>query len=161
MKDQIEKLISEIEKMAEMAEAGSHDPLGSGPCKVPLELSISEANLVVHGLKALKPVEMTARKSLDDTEHRSPYQVTVAGMLSPDYKERFKAEYQQTKMRYEKLKTFCNRIEAAMRTCPGDTKRVQMPEHDCPLDLLCDQQRAMGEYLHCLEIRAVIEGIEL
>lgn len=161
MKDQIEKLISEIEKMAEMAKAGSHDPLGGGPCKVPLELSISEANLIVHGLKALEPVETTAGKSLDDTEHRSPYQATVEGMLSPDYKERFKAEYQQTKIRYEKLKAFCNRIEAAMRTCPGDTKRVQMPEHDCPLDLLRDQQRAMGEYLHCLEIRAVIEGIEL
>lgn len=99
--------------------------------------------------------------ALGDTEHRSPYYATVAGMLSPDYKERFKAEYQQTKIRYEKLKAFCNRIEAAMRTCPGDAKRVQMPEHDCPLDLLRDQQRAMGEYLHCLEIRAVIEGIEL
>ena len=96
-----------------------------------------------------------------DTESRSPYEETVAGMLSPDYKERFKAEYQQTKIRYEKLKAFCNRIEAAMRTCPGDTKRVQMPEHDCPFDLLRDQQRAMGEYLHYLEIRAVIEGIEL
>lgn len=96
-----------------------------------------------------------------DTECRSPYQATVDGMLSPDYKARFKAEYQQTKIRYEKLKAFCNRIEAAMRTCPGDTKRIQMPEHDCPLDLLRDQQRAMGEYLHCLEIRAVIEGIEL
>lgn len=99
--------------------------------------------------------------TLDDTEHRSPYHSTVDGMLSPDYKERFKAEYQQTKIRYEKLKAFCNRIEAAMRTCPGDTKRVAMPEHDCPLELLRDQQRAMGEYLHCLEIRAVIEGIEL
>ena len=99
--------------------------------------------------------------TLGDTEHRSPYQATVAGMLSPDYKERFKAEYSQTKIRYEKLKAFCNRIEAAMRTCPGDTKRMAMPEHDCPLELLRDQQRAMGEYLHCLEIRAVIEGIEL
>jgi hypothetical protein len=97
----------------------------------------------------------------DDTECRSPYQATVEGMLSADYKERFKAEYQQTKIRYEKLNAFCNRIEAAMRTCPGDTKRVQMPEHDCPLDLLHDQLRAMGDYLHCLEIRAVIEGIEL
>lgn len=96
-----------------------------------------------------------------DTEYCSPYEATVAGMLSPDYKERFKAEYQQTKIRYEKLKAFCNRIEAAMITCPGDTKRIQMPEHDCPLELLRDQQRAMGEYLHCLEIRAVIEGIEL
>lgn len=107
--------------------------------------------------------EQTEGKKLvaDSTEYNSPYEATVAGMLSPDYKERFKAEYQQTKIRYEKLNAFCNRIEAAMRTCPGDTKRVQMPEHDCPLDLLHDQLRAMGDYLHCLEIRAVIEGIEL
>lgn len=31
---------------------------------------------------------------------------TVDGMLSTDYKERFVAEYQQTKIRYEKLKSF-------------------------------------------------------
>ena len=104
---------------------------------------------------------ISASSKLGDTESRSPYAATVEGMLSHDYKERFKAEYQQTKIRYEKLNAFCNRIEAAMRTCPGDTKRVQMPEHDCPLDLLHDQLRAMGDYLHCLEIRAVIEGIEL
>lgn len=36
---------------------------------------------------------------------------TVNGMLSEDYKERFVAEYQQTKIRYEKLKKFCDRIE--------------------------------------------------
>ena len=101
------------------------------------------------------------RQEARETMGISLYACTVDGMLSPDYKERFKAEYQQTKIRYEKLKAFCNRIEAAMRTCPGDTKRVAMPEHDCPLELLRDQQRAMGEYLHCLEIRAVIEGIEL
>ena len=101
------------------------------------------------------------REKARETMGISPYACTVNGMLSADYKERFKAEYQQTKIRYEKLKAFCNRIEAAMRTCPGGTKRVAMPEHDCPFDLLRDQQRAMGEYLHCLEIRAVIEGIDL
>lgn len=94
-------------------------------------------------------------------KYNSPYEKTVEGMLSVDYKERFKAEYQQTKIKWEKLKDFCNIIEAATRTCPGDTQRVQMPKHDCPIDLLRDQQRAMGEYLHCLEIRAVIEGIDL
>ena len=103
----------------------------------------------------------TEGKVIGATIHNSPYLATVDGMLSPDYKERFKAEYSQTKIRYEKLKAFCNRIEAAMRTCPGDTKRMAMPEHDCPLELLRDQQRAMDEYLHCLEIRAVIEGIDL
>ena len=35
---------------------------------------------------------------------------TIEGMTSTDYRERFKAEYRQTKIRYEKLKDFCNRI---------------------------------------------------
>jgi hypothetical protein len=158
MKDQIENLIDEIHVKVENAET---DPVCTG---VNIDLTFEEADLIVRGLAGLKHVTAmrdNRKEVFGDTEHRSPYQVTVAGMLSPDYKERFKAEYQQTKIRYEKLKAFCNRIEAAMRTYPGDTKRVQMPEHDCPLDLLHDQQRAMGEYLHCLEIRAVIEGIEL
>ena len=38
---------------------------------------------------------------------------TIDGMISNDYRERFKAEYRQTKERYERLKGFCNRIEAA------------------------------------------------
>lgn len=93
-------------------------------------------------------------------EYHSPLKETVDGMLSADYKERFKAEYQQTKIRYEKLKAFNNRIEAARMT-DGLKHTVEMPKHDCPDYLLIDQQRAMGEYLHILEVRAVIEGIEL
>lgn len=81
---------------------------------------------------------------------------TVEMMNSPDYKERFKAEYYQTKIRYEKLKKFNARIEAATWT-----KTVEMPKHDCPVDLLIEQEYAMGEYLHLLEVRAVIENIEL
>ena len=80
---------------------------------------------------------------------------TVEMMVDGDYKERFKAEYYQTKIRYEKLKAFNNRIEAA------NLMKMDEPEHDCPLELLKQQQRAMGEYLHVLEIRAVIEKIEL
>jgi hypothetical protein len=38
---------------------------------------------------------------------------------------------------------------------------VEIPKHDCPSELLREQQRAMGEYLHILEVRAEIEGIEL
>lgn len=88
---------------------------------------------------------------------------TIDMMQSADYKERFKAEYQQTKIRYEKLKKFNTIIEAAYRTeCERpDIKKVAMPTHDCPADLLRDQQRVMGEYLHILEVRAVIEGIDL
>ena len=101
---------------------------------------------------------------LFDPRLASTLEATVEGMLSPDYKERFKAEYAQTKIRYERLKAFNTRIEAAYRTadqCCGGGKLIEMLEHDCPDDLLREQQRAMGEYLHILEVRAVIEGIDL
>ena len=89
-------------------------------------------------------------------------------MNSADYRERLIAEYWQTKIRYEKLKDFNTRIEAAQATdrclpvgVVDNSKRVEMPKHDCPEYLLIEQQRVMGEYLHILEIRAVIEGISL
>ena len=80
---------------------------------------------------------------------------TVNGMLSADYRERFAAEYEQVKIRYEKLKDFCNRIEAASMA------GVQAPKHDCPLELLRAQQKYMGLYLAQLEMRAVIENVQL
>ena len=88
---------------------------------------------------------------------------TIEMMQSADYKERFKAEYQQTKIRYEKLKAFNNKIEAAQRTqeYPFAPKKVDEPTHDCPVSVLREQQHIMGEYLHILEVRAVIEGIDL
>lgn len=85
---------------------------------------------------------------------------TAEMMQSADYKERFKAEYIQTKIRYEKLKSFNTKIEAAART-QYSKEPIEMPKHDCPDDLLKEQQHVMGEYLHLLEVRAVIEGIEL
>lgn len=101
---------------------------------------------------AMKPTMMTST-----CKAHSPYEDTVDLMLSPDYKKRFIAEYRQTKIRYEKLKAYANRIEAAM-VCPG---KVEMPPHDCSLDLLREQQRHMGCYLHTLEVRAIVEGIDL
>lgn len=80
---------------------------------------------------------------------------TVNGMLSDDYKKRFIAEYQQTKIRYQKLKNFCDRVEVAELT--GDNA----PAHDCPVTLLREQQKWMGLYLGCLEKRAIIENITL
>ena len=80
---------------------------------------------------------------------------TIEKMTSADYKERFIAEYQQTKIRYEKLKHFCDRIEAS------HIAKIEEPKHDCPLALLREQQSIMGQYLHVLELRAVIENIVL
>lgn len=80
---------------------------------------------------------------------------TITGMQSENYKERFIAEYEQTKIRYEKLKNFCNKIEVAEMT------GVEAPKHDCPLALLREQQKYMGMYLSALEKRAIIENIDL
>ena len=88
---------------------------------------------------------------------------TVELMGSSDYKERFVAEYWQTKIRYEKLKAFNNKIEAARSTSliEDGIKKLEMPKHDCPGSLLVEQQHHMGLYLHVLEVRAEIEGIDL
>lgn len=72
-------------------------------------------------------------------------------MQSDDYKERFLAEYYQTKIRYNKLHKIIVKYEA-------DTLGF---EPNCAIELLINQASAMGEYLHILEIRAEIENIEL
>lgn len=76
---------------------------------------------------------------------------TIEMMTSDDYKERFKAEYHQTKIRYDKLDAMFDKYEAG--TLPFTPS--------CPLELLKEQKMYMGCYLHSLRIRAVIEGIEL
>ena len=86
---------------------------------------------------------------------------TAEMMTSDDYKERFKAEYYQTKIRYERLKSLNTQIEAAEATAIRCNNAVKMPQVDCPHEMLERQQHIMGSYLHILEVRAVIEGIEL
>ena len=69
----------------------------------------------------------------------------------PDYKVRMKNEYWQLKDRYNKLHTMVTKYEAGKLDF----------EPTCSLELLTKQKAAMGNYLHCLEIRAEIEGIIL
>ena len=76
---------------------------------------------------------------------------TVDLMTSTDYKERFKAEYYQTKIRYDKLKAMCNKWDKGeldfTPTCSRDTYTRQIA--------------AMIGYLDILIARSVIEKIEL
>lgn len=76
---------------------------------------------------------------------------TISLMNSEDFKERFVAEYYQTKIRYEKLHKMLIKYEAG--TLDFEPK--------CSLELLSEQAKHMGLYLKCLEIRAEIEGIDL
>lgn len=76
---------------------------------------------------------------------------TVKLMESDDYKERFKAEYLQTKIRYDKLLKMIVKYESNTLDF----------EPSCSIELLKKQASIMGQYLYCLEMRAGIEGIEL
>lgn len=67
------------------------------------------------------------------------------------WQERMKREYRETKERYEKLHRMVTKYEAGtLNVTPK-----------CSIELLKQQKRHMGEYLHDLEIRAEIEGVEL
>lgn len=76
---------------------------------------------------------------------------TVALMQSADYKERFRAEYMQTKIRYDKLHEMLVKYKAGTLTFTPS----------CSYELLSEQAGHMGRYLNCLEVRAQIEKIDL
>lgn len=74
-----------------------------------------------------------------------------------EWKERLKAEYAQTKERYEKLNAYNNKQEVAYLLKDVEEE----PEDRYSRVLLEKQQSAMGEYLHILELRAELHHIEL
>lgn len=82
---------------------------------------------------------------------------TVKYMKSPDYKERFIAEYWQLKIRYERLKELNDKIEASERL----SNPALAPTITCDRCTLHEQQSVMGRYLHLLEVRAIMEEIDL
>lgn len=76
---------------------------------------------------------------------------TVEMMNSADYKERFKAEYQQVVIRYQKLAAMLEKWDNGelnfTPTCPRSTYNMQV--------------RAMTDYIAVLEARAAMEGVDL
>lgn len=104
----------------------------------------------------LYPSSIEIRKIKEKKEENNmELKETVELMNSEDYKERFVAEYHQVKIRYEKLKNFCNKIEVE------EMLGKEVTKHDCPVELLREQQKYMGLYLSVLEKRALIEKVEL
>lgn len=104
----------------------------------------------------LYPSSIEIRKIKEKKEKNNmELKETIELMCSSDYKERFVAEYRQVKIRYEKLKNFCNKIEVE------EMLGKEVTKHDCPLELLREQQKYMGLYLSILEKRALIENVEL
>jgi hypothetical protein len=76
---------------------------------------------------------------------------TIELMNSADYKDRFKAEYYQLKIRTEKLHKMLVKYKAGtLNFTPS-----------CSYELLNEQVSYMYGYLHSLEVRAEIEDVNL
>lgn len=76
---------------------------------------------------------------------------TVELMNSSDYKNRFKAEYFQVKIRHDKLKAMCEK---------WDEEKLNF-EPTCPREIYDLQLGSMKKYMDILVIRAKIENVEL
>lgn len=76
---------------------------------------------------------------------------TIPAMNSDDFKERFKAEYWQLKIRVGNLEKMLDRYK--------DNTLNFTPK--CSYDILHEQAIFMREYQRVLGLRALIEGIEL
>lgn len=76
---------------------------------------------------------------------------TCEGMVSPDYKERFKAEYIQLK----------NRLEGLKRILESWDKGTLNFTPTCPRDLYDKQASGMVTYLNVLAKRARMEGVDI
>ena len=76
---------------------------------------------------------------------------TVELMNISDYKDRFKAEYYQLKIRYDKLHNMCEK---------WDKNELDFTP-TCSRFIYARQLNAMAFYLKVLEERAIAEKIEL
>lgn len=92
-----------------------------------------------------------SREEKDMDKKEATLKDTCEMMNSTDYKDRFRAEYMQTVIRYKKLKTMLDKWDN------GDLDFVTI----CPRSIYNIQIRAMADYIAVLEARAVMEGIDL
>ena len=100
-------------------------------------------------IEALK--ELIAQKRGRKVKEKMELKDTVELMNSEDYRERFKAEYYQAKIRYDKLDAMTVKYEAGTLNF----------EPKCSLELLKEQKMHLGNYIRTLKIRSEIEGIDL
>lgn len=76
---------------------------------------------------------------------------TITLMQSDDYKDRFKAEYYQLKIRLDKLIAMLNKWDKSELDFTPDTPRL----------IYKAQVDSMNNYLYSLITRAALENIEL
>jgi hypothetical protein len=118
-----------------------------GKPSVLVNLSFEDIKMIC---AALGIAENQRKEPACDKPHNE-FEETVPLMLSPDYKERFKAEVYQLDIRIDKL--------AGMLSAWNNGELKFQPA--CSYVMLETQLNAMKVYRHLLQMRAEIEGIAL
>ena len=117
--------------------------------KMPIPVSLQMCSHMQMKRANMRHQQITEERK--DTAMKIELKDTVDMMLSPDHKERFKAEYWQLKNRIEGLHTTNVKREAdTLEFKPNSTKSI-----------LERQEAVMREYLTILEIRSEMEDIPL
>lgn len=86
-----------------------------------------------------------------EAEKEKPTGKNAVQDVPETWQERMQCEYRETKARYEKLHRMVTKFEAGVLEFTPKSS----------IELLRQQKRHMGEYLHDLEIRGYVEGVEL
>ena len=135
-----------IDKAIEYADMLAND--ASTVWEIPM-VEIQRLNTLCAGALRLAK-KMSEENGL--TEETENVRSELQAVECPDcWQERRKREYREMKERYEKLHRMVTKYEAGtLKVTPK-----------CSIELLKQQKRHMGEYLHDLEIRAEIDGVEL
>lgn len=112
-------------------------------------------------------IEVRRKYQEDPSKEIEELKDTVPMMTSADYKERFKAEYHQLRIRYIKLSEIIKKWDAhnstyyMLASMRPTLEQALGFKPSCSLGILKQQQSAMSEYLNILEVRATIEEIDL
>lgn len=137
------KFVCPMQHIEHREKCGLYEPLSN-----PLDEIVNE-----NTTRSLNPI-----KEENNMEAWEQVEKTRAEAEANAWKDRLKAEYAQTKERYEKLKTYNNKQEVEAYLLKNIAEE---PEDMYSRVLLKKQQSAMGEYLHILELRAELAHIEL
>lgn len=126
------------------------DLIGSYLVKIKEVITMNYA--IIPEIKIKGVLKMNEEKTTV-TEYREAKTLkdTVNLMLGNDFKDRFRAEYYQLKIRMNSLETMLDKL----------TKGELDFKPKCPIGLLQQQLDTMRQYLGILQIRASIEDIDL
>lgn len=97
--------------------------------------------------------ELTKKRNREYSRSHTPTELveTTYLMTSSDYEDRFRAEYWQNVIRYEKLKAMLEKWDKGLLNFTPT----------CPRETYDDQIASMHEYISILEQRALLEGVNL